>query len=33
VEEAEREHSIWLEAVGRADEKEGLSAIYQNLTS
>lgn len=28
VGEAEREHSIWLEAVGRADGKEGLSVIY-----
>lgn len=32
VGEAERERSIWLEAVGRADRKEGLSVIYQTLT-
>lgn len=33
VGKAERERSIWLEAVGRADGKEGLSVIYQTLTS
>lgn len=32
VGEAEREHSIWLEAVGRADGKGELSVIYQTLT-
>lgn len=32
VGEEERERSIWLEAVGRADGKEGLSVIYQTLT-
>lgn len=32
VGEAEREHSIWLEAVGRADGNEGLSVISQTLT-
>lgn len=31
VGEAERERSIWLEAVGRADRKEGLFVIYQTL--
>lgn len=32
VGEAERERSIWLEAVGRVDGTEGLSLIYQTLT-
>lgn len=32
VGEAERERSIWLEAVGRAVGKEWLSVIYQTLT-
>lgn len=33
VGEAEREHSIWLEEIGRDDRKEGLSVIYQTVTS
>lgn len=33
VGEAEREHSICLEEIGRDDRKEGLSVIYQTVTS
>lgn len=31
--EAERERSIWLEEIGRKNRKEGLSVIYQTVTS